>query len=108
MASKLFNFKQTLQDLNIGHLKDNPQTRSSSFLAYNYSPAGHVITGHVNLVNNEDLRSLIMKGPQFRESKSFTWRRNLSILWILFEDYAERWATSEKEDLDSLLESISY
>lgn len=35
VASKLFNYKQTLEDLDIEHLKDNPPTCSCSSAPYN-------------------------------------------------------------------------
>ena len=71
IASKLFNHKQTLQCLDIEQLRQNPLKCSCSSSPFNYSPAGHIITGDVNIVQNEDLRSLILKGPKFREPRSF-------------------------------------
>lgn len=76
------------------------------FFTLQLSPTGHVITGDVNLVNNDDLKSLIMKGPKFREPRSFTWRRNFIHIMNAVEDYAKRWAKSEKEELDTLSEWV--
>jgi hypothetical protein len=45
IASKLFNYKQTLQCLDIEQLRQNPPTCSCSFSPFNYSPVGHIITG---------------------------------------------------------------
>ena len=66
IASNLFNYKPTLQSLDIEHLLLNPPTCSCSSSPFNYQPAGHVITGDVNIVKNEELKSLILKGPKFR------------------------------------------
>ena len=73
VASKLFNYKQTLQCLDIDHLILNPPTCSCSSSSFKYSPAGHIITGDVDIVENEDLKSIILKGPKFREPRSFNW-----------------------------------
>ena len=58
----------------------------------------------VDLVNSENLRSLIMKGPLFREPRSFTRRRNFIHIMNSVEDYAKRWAKSKKEDLNTFSE----
>ena len=70
------------------------------------SRAGHVITGDVNIVENEDLRSLISKRPKFREPRSFNWRQNFISIMNSVEDYARRWVKYEKEELDTLSEWI--
>jgi hypothetical protein len=72
---------------------------------FNYQPAGHVITGDVNIVRNEELMSLILKGPKFREPGFFKWQQNSISIMDSVEDYARRWAKSEKE-LDSLSEWV--
>lgn len=43
------------------HMKGSPPTCSCSSLPFNYSPAGHVIAADKNIVNNDDLKSLIVK-----------------------------------------------
>ena len=69
-------------------------------------PAGHVFTCDVKIVRNEDLRSLILKGPKYREPRSFNWRRNFINIMDSVENYARRWAGYEKEDIDTLSEWI--
>jgi hypothetical protein len=73
IASKLFDYKQMLQCLDIEQFRQNPPKCSFFSSPFNYSPAGHIITGDVNIVENEDLRSLILKGPAFREPCFFKW-----------------------------------
>ena len=51
IASKLFNDKQTLQSLDIDHLTLNPAMCSCSSSPFNHSPAGHIITGDVDIVD---------------------------------------------------------
>lgn len=91
IASKLFNYKKTLECLDIEHLNGSPPTCSCSS-PFNYSPAGHVSTRDVNIVNNDDLKSLILKGQNFREPRSFNWRSNFIHIMNSVEEYAKQWA----------------
>jgi hypothetical protein len=63
IESKLFNYKSTLQCLDIEHRLLNPRTRSWSSSPFNYQPVGHVNTGDVTIVRNKELKSLILKSP---------------------------------------------
>ena len=35
-----------------------------------YTPAGHVVTGNLNIVKNKHVRKLLMKGLTYREQKN--------------------------------------
>jgi hypothetical protein len=76
-------YKQTLQSLDI-----DPPTCSCSLFPFNYSPAGHIITGDVDIVKNDDLKSLVRKAPKFREPRSFYWRQNFVSIMNTVEDYS--------------------
>ena len=71
---------------------------------FTYNPAGHVITGDLNIVDNTSLRNVLSKGPKYREPKSINWKHNFKILMDSVEDYARQWAKREKEDVDTLSE----
>lgn len=43
---------------------------------------------------------------KYRELRSLIWRRNFIQIMNYFQDYAKRWAQSEKEDLDILSEWV--
>jgi hypothetical protein len=97
--------KISAHQLDIEQLRQNPPKCLCSS-PFNYSPAGHIITGGVNIVQNEDLRPLIFKGPKFREPRSFKWRQNFMSIMDSVEEYARRWTKSEGEELDTLSEWI--
>ena len=40
---------------------------------YCYGPAGHVVTGDLNIIKDAKLRSLIEKGPSYREQNYINW-----------------------------------
>ena len=107
IASKLFNYKKTLQQLNLDDLRTTPPAACScSSSPYIYSPVGHVITGDLRIIPNEKLRKLFMKGPNYRETPSINWNMNFKILMDSVEDYARSWVKREHAALDSLSEWI--
>jgi hypothetical protein len=55
------------------------------------------MTGDVDIVENEDLKSLIRKGPKFREPRSLNWRQNFVSIINAVEDCSKRWAKRENE-----------
>lgn len=65
-----------------------------------------MIAVDVNIVSNEDPRSLILGGPKFREPTSFTWCRNFIHIMNPVADYAMRWIKFEKEDLNTISELV--
>ena len=63
VRSKLFNYKQTIHDFtDINNLRPCNCNNSK----YIYNPAGHVITGDLNFITNNKLRSIFSNGPNFR------------------------------------------
>jgi hypothetical protein len=50
IASKLFDYKQSLQCIDLEQLRRNPPKCSFSSSPFNYSPTGDIITGDVNIV----------------------------------------------------------
>ena len=98
--------KKVLQCLDITDLLNNPPTCSCTTSSFIYCPVGHVVTGDINIVRNDDLKHVIEKGPKFREPQSFNWRQNFNIIMDSVEDYARRWAKHEEVDLDTLSEWI--
>ena len=101
IASKLFNYKQCLQDWRFtNHEYDSPpcSCSSSQFL---YQPAGHIVTGDLNIVDNTCLRDLISKGPKYREPQKFSWKYNFKLIMDSIEEYARSWANQEDVELDT-------
>ena len=51
---------------------------------------GHVITGNLNIVNNERLRQLISKGPKYREPKQICFEEAREEIQTGIEQFIER------------------
>jgi len=69
-----------------------------------HSPAGHVITGKLSIIDNEYLRKILVKSPNYREPQSINWKYNLKLLMYSVEDDAKKWMKNEKEEFDKLSE----
>jgi len=79
MATKIFNYKMALQDLNIDDFKSKPPDSTCARSPFIYNPAGHVITDDLIIINNTSLRHVFAEGLKYREPKSINWKHNL---WI--------------------------
>ena len=48
-----------------------------------------------------NLRAFLLKGPKYRESKSFSWQQNST---LIMEDHARGWAEDDEVEDDTLSE----
>ena len=64
IASKIFNHKKVLENFTFMEIKSKPPECSCSSSPFQYSPAGHVVTGDLNIIDNAKLRDLLSKGPK--------------------------------------------
>jgi hypothetical protein len=74
---------------------------SSPFL---YKPAGHVVTGNLNIIKNRHIRKLLVKGPSYREQNNVNWNKVQSILLDAVRKYKVNWARKEHVDVRLLNE----
>ena len=93
-----------MKDLDLDSVREMQCSCSSSKFKYNH--CDHVITGDPEFITNTKLRELIIKGPKFRENKSFTWKDNFNNIMNSVEDYARNWAKEEESDVNTLSEWI--
>ena len=66
---------------------------------YCYEPAGHVVTGDLNIIRDANLRSLVEKGPSFREQNSINWKINEDICRQAVAEYKSKWSKKEGVDI---------
>ncbi|XP_063420847.1 salivary glue protein Sgs-3-like [Mytilus trossulus] len=60
-------------------------------------PAGHIITGDLGIVTNEQLRELLTKGPKYRIPQPNNWKKNFKLLMDAVEDYATQSCQTYKD-----------
>ena len=106
VASKIFNYKRSLQQIDFNSLSQNPLPCTCPGSEFLYAPCSHVVTGDISIVQNDKLRDLLRKGPKFREPVSFSWHQNFDIIMDACEAYARQWAKRDDVELDTLSEWI--
>ena len=101
IAGKIFNFKQSIKDLDfeIGTTNLSCDCHVSDF---RYEPVGHVVTGNLGIVGNRKLRKLLSKGPSYREQNNINWDTNQNIIKKAVRAYKVQWAKKEKVDSRTL------
>ena len=94
ISSKIFNHGNIVQNLNMDvGTEDMHCTCSDS--SYCYEPAGHVITGGLTIIKDAKLRSLIEKGPTYREQNYINWKLNEKLCREAVADYKRKWSSRE-------------
>ena len=106
VATKIFNYKTSLQQIDFQSLSQNPLPCSCSGSEFRYAPCGHIVTGDLNIVRNDKLRDLLRKGRKYREPVSFSWHQRFDIIMDACKTYARRWAKKEDVEFDTLSEWI--
>ena len=92
IASKICNYKQSLRGIKLNEYGSQPPLCSCSSPTYLYSPAGHVVTVNLNIVENLKLRDILSKGPKYRKPTTFSWKYSFKLVMDSVEDYARRLA----------------
>ena len=102
IRSTLFNYKQTVFHLNIDEFLEDPNSikcccnkYGNSFMNNYYD---HIITGDLNIVNNERLCQLISKGPKYREPKQICFEEARKEIQTGVDQFLER-ISNDKEIL---------
>ena len=90
VASKIFNYKASLQQIDFDGLSRNPTPCSCCDSDFLYDPCGHIVTGDLSIVRNQKLKDVLRKGPKYREPVSFSWHQNFKIIMDACEEYARR------------------
>ena len=106
VASKIFNNKACLQQLDFQGLSQDLPLCNCSDSQFLYAPCGHIVTGDLNIVGNVKLRDLLSKGPKYRKPLSYSWHQNFGIIMDSCEEYARRWVKKEDVEVDTLSELI--
>ena len=80
IGSTLFNYKQTVQDVVTNDWKSgNINVCKCSESKFCDPHHGHIVTGNLKVIKHSKLRSLLCKGPKYREPRNTNWDK-------IFED----------------------
>ena len=92
ISRSVFNFNQTLYNVNIDDYNNASLSCDCASSTFRYEPHGHVITGDLRIVKNRKLRRLLEKGPKDREQNTVDWNLNKKILTKAVDDYIKNWS----------------
>jgi hypothetical protein len=72
IRSHLFNYKKFVEDLDLKEFVKNPDILPCSCADSPYMDTfhKHIVSGNLDIVPNAELRSLFLKGPQYREPQT--------------------------------------
>ena len=96
VASKILNYKGSLELINFHSLSQNPTLRSCCDSEFLYAPCGRIVTGDLSIARNQRLRDILRNGQKYREPVSFSWHQNFNISMDACQEYARRWAKQKR------------
>ena len=53
-----------------------------------------IVTGDLRIIKNKKLRSLLLKGPGFRERQSVNWKRFITEFKASLDECVKKWAST--------------
>ena len=71
---------------------------------YLYPPAGHVITGNLNVIPRARVRNIIYKGPKYRFSSNIDFPKYRREIAASFNDFSNCWCKRENDEPGALKE----
>ena len=73
---------------------------------YCYEPVGRVITGDLQVIRDAKLRSLVARGPSYREQNPIHWKVNEGICRQAVSACKRKWSNREGVDLHVLKHKV--
>jgi len=80
IAKEIFNFKRTCNEFSLESGTNRFPCHCDSYSEFIHPNVGHVVTGDLRLVKNQELRKLLARGPGFRELNNIQWNRNRDLI----------------------------
>ena len=88
----IFNYNKVTSNISDSALLPSCNCKNSKFI---YKPAGHIITGDLNVIEDSALRSLILKGPKYRLPSRIDFKACRKIIEDALISYAKHWCKQE-------------
>ena len=98
IANKLFNYKQSLTPESIRSVENANYSCNYSTSPFKDTNLNHVVTGNLDIVQNDKLRELIRKGPKYRLPKKINWNKNRENIENLINSYIDNWIKLENKN----------
>ena len=97
IAGKLFNYKQALTpDVINSHERNNFRCNCSNS-PFKDGNLNHVVTSNLDIVQSDELKLLLKKGPKYRLPKKVDWANNRRNIVEFLEKYVGDWIGTENK-----------
>ena len=107
ISRKVFNYKDTVTNFDCKQWVNSPITCDCKTSEYCDPHHQHILTGNLGIVTDSKLRSLLCKGPKYREKERLNWDKVQTCINTGIEDCAKMWANYEKVDIKVMSEWCS-
>ena len=98
IGSKIFNYKKVVEGLETKTWNADDLTCECSNSKLCDPDHGHIVTGNLNVITNNKLRSLLTKGPKYRESNKVDWKKVFHCIKRGVCEMQHVWCTSKQVD----------
>lgn len=99
IGSTVFNYKEVVNNVNTNDWKyGNNNVCDCEHSDFRDSHHQHVVTGDLRVITNSKLRSLLCKGPKYREARNINWCKLLINLKVSLNNCTSKWANTEHVD----------
>ena len=96
----IFNYNKIVSDLDIQ--ASTPLQCDCSSSRFCYGPAGHIITGNLNVIKDKRIRKLISKGPKYRIPANIDFDAFRREIAESLSNYCSKWCKRERAVKTSL------
>jgi hypothetical protein len=115
IGSTIFNYKKVVDAVITSDWKeDNSNVCNCSKSEFCDPHHGHIVTGNLNVIENRQLRNLMLCGPGYREPQKVKWPAFLKNFKISLKKCVKNWAQRENVDdqvlqewYDKVMEDVS-
>ena len=97
ISGLVFNYKQALDPLVVNSTDITNINCNCNSSPYKDNYHNHVVTGNLDIIENQALKNIMKKGPKYRLPKKINWVKNKENLIYFLETYSERWIKKEKK-----------
>jgi len=98
ISSKIFNFNKFVSTLDLNAFINNPNILPCNCANSKFKDAyhQHIITGDLSIVENKDLKSLLLKGPKYRENKTLNFDKAKECVMTGVQNCVKDWCIKNK------------
>ena len=83
VAAKILNLNATVRNIDFDDFIKSPPSCDCASSPFRYAP--YIITGDFGIIPNEELKRILLKGPNNKEQTSINWGYNIKLIFTATE-----------------------